>query len=170
MGFPKGTKMNISPEGRKTRSKHGRQNLEAWKKEHPGECHTTHGAGNKRIRKRYTDARTKEGKRLESIIDGFISDCGGAEALDTRQEVLLGIIRTKLITILIISNFIDREISTDNLIKNGELIPILGGPRKGLLEYAESLKRDLETLYQGNQALKHSRVPSIKEIIEGSKK
>lgn len=169
MGKPEGTKINVSPEGRKIRSKNGRQNLVKWKQKNPGQCHTTHGVGNKTVRKRYTDLRTTEGKQLQAIVDGFVADCGGTEALDTRQQVMLGVIRTKLITILIISDYVDKQITEDKLIQDGELIPILGGRRKGFLEYAESLKKDLETLYAGNRAIKPSRVPSIQEIIKESK-
>jgi hypothetical protein len=169
MGTRKAKKINISPEGRKIRSEHGHQNLVKWKQENPGQCHTTHGATNKTIRKRYTDLRTTEGKNLQAIIDGFTQDCGGPDALDTRQQVLLGGVRTKLITILIISDYIDKQITEDKLIVNGDLIPILAGPKKGLLEYTESLKKDLEALYQGNRAITPSRVPSIQEIIQGSK-
>jgi hypothetical protein len=135
----------------------------------PGQCHTSHGVSNKTVRKRYTDLRTTEGKQLQAIIEGFTADCGGPECLDSRQQVLLAIIRTKLITILIISDYVDRQISDDRLIVEGELIPILGGPRHGLLGFAESLKKDLDSLYQGNKAVTASRVPSIQDIIAGSK-
>jgi hypothetical protein len=162
----KGSKIKISAEGRKIRSKHGRENLTKWKEENPGQCNKKHGINNKLTRKRYTDRRSSEGKQLQAIIDGFIGDCGGPDALDTRQQVLLGIIRTKLITILIISDYVDKQITEDKLIVGGELIPILGGPKNGLLTFAESLKKDLETLYQGNRAVKSSRVPTIREIIE----
>jgi hypothetical protein len=102
-------------------------------------------------------------------MDGFTADCGGPAALDTRQQVLIGGIRTKLICLLIISDYIDRQIVNDKLIVGGDLIPVLAGPKKGLIEYTESLKRDLETLYQGNKAISPNRIPSIAEIIKGSK-
>jgi hypothetical protein len=168
-GFKRSYK--VSKEGRKTRSESGRRNLEEWKKEHPGESNMQHGVTSKTRRKRYTDLRTREGQQLQAIMQGFIEDCGGEAALDQRQRVLLSIIQTKMITILLISDYVDGCIDkTGGLIDaNGELLSILGKKQGSFLTYTESLMRDLDNLYRGNQALKNTRIPTIEELVKKGK-
>lgn len=102
----------------------------------------THGAYSKEVIARYSDLRTKEGRRLEDVIQGLISDLGGAANVTAAQNIILGNIKAKLIVIFQISDYADRQ----NIIldeKKGTIIPCLG---RNFLAYSEALRRDLESL------------------------
>ena len=116
-----------------------------------------HGAYSSRIRRRYTDGRTREGKQLQAVMDSLVDDLGGQENLTAAQRVLLSTIESKLIVVLQIGKFIDKQ---DEIIKNGELLPVLG---KNYLAYLNSLRLALDQLYKGHSA--KSKVPTIEEYL-----
>lgn len=127
------------------KGKAGKKNLKKWRDENPEEAKTSslkHGAYSSQVRQRYTDERTAEGKRLATVITGLINDLGGADSISAAQSLLLDSVRSKLIVLFQISNYVDRQenIFTDQ----GGLIPCLS---KNYTTYAESLRRDLEVLY-----------------------
>ena len=118
----------------------GAANLAKWvaKGHAPGAL--KHGAFSRHIRKRYSDKRTREGKQLQAIIQNIIDDIG--PDLSAGQYILLDRVREKLIVLMQIGKFVDRQPSVVN--EKGELLPCLG---RNYTTYAESLRRDLEALY-----------------------
>lgn len=83
----------------------------------------THGAHSLTIRQRYSDLRTTEGQQLKAILDGLVDDLGGQGAISNAQRLCLENMRTKLIVLLQIGKFVDRQESIINT--SGELIPCL---------------------------------------------
>ena len=122
--------------------KAGEKNLKKWLDKHPERGAVKHGAYSSTVRKRYSDKRTSEGKQLAGIINGLIGDLGGNTNITSAQRLLLENIRSKLIVVMQISKYADRQISLIN--SDGELLPVLG---KNFTAYSESLRRDLESLF-----------------------
>lgn len=100
-----------------------------------------HGAYAVQVRQRYSDARTTEGKQLAAVMDGLVSDLGGAGSLSAAQRLLLDNIRAKLIVLFQIGKFVDAQ---DRVVDTkGELLPCLS---KSYLAFCESVRRDLEAI------------------------
>jgi hypothetical protein len=124
-----------------------------------------HGAFSSHIRKRYSDKRTREGRQLESVIQGLIADLGGADNLSAAQLLLLDSLRSKIIVIFQISGFVDRQASI--VTEKGELLPCLG---RNFTSYCESVRRDLEALFAvGRRPARVSYEKALK-AIEGGKR
>ena len=119
---------------------------------------TRHGAYSRHVRKRFTDGRTREGRQLRAVIDALIDDLGGHDNLNAGQRLLLDTIQSKLIVILQVSRYVDRQ---KEIIKGGELIPVLG---KNYLAYLNSLRLTLADLYK-DYGKNKTKVPTIQEII-----
>jgi len=124
---------------------------------------STHGVWCKHFRKRYTDARTREGKQLKAVMDSLVEDLGGQENLNAAQRLLLDTIQSKLIVVLQIGKYVDQQ---QEIIKDGELLPVLG---KSYLAYLNSLRLTLGELYKIDTRGK-GKVPSIEEIIQNGSK
>jgi hypothetical protein len=92
-----------------------------------------------RIRQKYSDKRTSEGRQLHTIMEGLKADHGGPEGLSAGQLLILENIRSKLIVLLQIGKYADRQISLIN--ERGELLPCLGRNYTG---FSEALRRDLK--------------------------
>jgi hypothetical protein len=107
----------------------------------PVDGRTKHGAFSKRMRRRYTDRRTKEGRHLQRVLDRLIEDIG--PDLSAGQYLILDRIREKLIVLMQIGAYVDKQKSV--ITHKGALLPCLG---KNYTTYAESLRRDLEALYK----------------------
>jgi hypothetical protein len=122
----------------------------------------THGAYCQHFAKRYSDARTAEGKRLKAVMDSLVEDLGGHENLNAGQRLLLDTIQSKLIVILQVGKYVDEQ---PEIIKGGELIPVLG---KNYLAYLNSLRLALDQLYKDHTKGKN-KVPSIQEIVAEEK-
>ncbi len=122
----------------------------------------THGAHCQHFRKRYTDARTREGKQLKAAMDALVDDLGGQTNLNAGQRLLLDTIQNKLIVILQIGKYVDQQAE---IIKDGQLIPVLGA---SYLAYLNSLRLSLDQVYKVGSGSK-SRVPTIQQIIQESK-
>ena len=142
----------------------GAANLAKWvaKGHAPGAL--KHGAFSRHIRKRYSDKRTREGRQLQAIINNLILDLG--PDLSASQCLLLDRIREKLIVLMQIGKYVDHQPSIIN--DKGELLPCLG---RNYTTYAESLRRDLEALY--NTAKKPKRISYEKAMVslaEGTSK
>jgi len=101
-----------------------------------------HGITSKHVRKRYMDKRTREYKRLETIMQEMVCDLGGHENLSSFQRLLLDNIRSKLIIIMQISKYCDDQLSIIG--PDGNLLPAL---RREFNTYSESLRRDIEALH-----------------------
>ena len=107
-----------------------------------GFCQTEHGAYSREVQLRYIDLRTREGQQLKSIIEDLEADLGGNDKLNGAQRVILGNIRGKLIFLLQVGKYVDEQASV--LDSKGEALPCLRGL---YLQYQDSMRRDLETLY-----------------------
>jgi hypothetical protein len=102
----------------------------------------SHGAFSGNIRARYSDERTQEGKLLKSMMDNLRADLGGDSEILAGQELLLGSVRAKVIVLLQISAFADRQVDVIN--ESGELLSCLGNH---YLAYSNALRLDLQALY-----------------------
>lgn len=136
MAYKKGHKST------KAEAEAGAANLQKWKQENPAGGAVTHGAFSKNVRARYGDGRTQEAKRLNTVIKNLIDDLGGAKNISAPQSLLLDNIRSKLIVLFQISQYVDNQETIIN--KDGDLVSCLG---KNFTTYSESLRRDLEALY-----------------------
>lgn len=108
-----------------------------------GKCNITHGAFSGNIRDRYSDLRTVEGQQLKAIMDEIVNDLGGPSELMGGQELLLSSIRSKVIIVLQIGRFVDRQM--DVIDPDGHLLGCLG---THYLAYSNALRLDLLALYQ----------------------
>lgn len=96
------------------------------------------------------------------ILKGLVDDLGGNDMVSSAQRLILDNIRAKIIVILQISKFVDRQSSIIN--EAGELLPCLGRNYTG---YSEALRRDLECLMaMANR--KPSRLPTIDDLIKAN--
>jgi len=122
-----------------------------------------HGAWSKHIRKRYTDKRTREGKRLQAITKGIVDDFGGESKITNAQRLILAGIQTKLIVLMQIGAFVDKQ---DSILEvDGSVIPAL---RQNFTTFSESLRRDLETLFHlANK--KPTETPNLNDYIKAKK-
>lgn len=114
-----------------------------------------HGAYSKHVRRRYTDKRTTEGKQLAAIIKALVDDCG--PDLTAAQCLILDRIREKLIVLMQIGRYVDRQPSVLN--EKGELLSALG---KNYLAFSNALRLDLQVLYDGKQK---NKTPTYQEIV-----
>lgn len=122
-----------------------------------------HGASSSRLRRRYMDRRTREGKQLEAAMDSLIQDLGGQDNLSAGQRLLLDTIQSKLIVILQISKYVDQE---ENIIQKGELIPVLG---KNYLAYLNALRLSLAELYKNHKGKQAMSYEKALKAIQGGK-
>lgn len=115
-----------------------------------------HGAYSRHVRKRYSDRRTTEGKRLAAIMNALVEECGPDPTV--AQYLILDRVREKLIVLMQIGQYVDRQPCV--ITKEGSLLPCLG---KGYTTYAESLRRDLEAL---QKMAKKGSGKTLQEILE----
>jgi len=113
--------------------------LKKWHSEHPEGSRCTHGAKSVHVRRLYSDGRTREGKQLRGIIRDLEADLG---ELSAGQRLLLDSVRSRLIVLLQISKYADKQVSL--ISPAGELLPVLA---KSYGSYAEGLRKDVEWLY-----------------------
>ena len=118
-----------------------------------------HAAYSRQIRRRYSDKRTREGKRLAAILDELRQEVG--PDLSAGQSVILDRIREKLIVLIQIGAYVDKQQSV--ITHEGALLPCLG---KGYTTYAESLRRDIEALYSTPNK-RQKQIPTIRDLVEG---
>jgi len=138
----------------------GAKNLQNWLAENPSRGNLKHGAYSHSIRHRYGDKRYREGRQLDLIMKGLRKDFGDNGGIPMAAEILLDSIKSKIVVILQIGKYVDRQIELIDQ-KTGELLPCLG---RNFTSYTESLRRDLEAL-TAMTSKKPSRVPSIQDII-----
>ena len=101
-----------------------------------------HGAYSERMRQRYSDERTAEGRQLKATMDALVNDLGGNENLTSDQRINLDSVRSLLIVLRRIGEFVDRQ---ESIIKDGQLLPVLG---KNYLGYLNSLRLTLDQLFK----------------------
>jgi len=151
----------------KKQAKAGAKNLSRWQKEEGhGQQRRTHGVYSSTARKKFSDLRTTEGKMLQTVMDGIVSDLGGAEHINSAQQIIIAGLRSKLMIIYRISDYMDEQ---ENIIdgKSGDLLPVLAG---SFLRYTESARRDLESVFALNRNHLRRDVPRLEEIIRESRK
>jgi len=102
----------------------------------------THGLTSVRKQRKFSDARTREGKRLKELLASLVSHLGGAEAVTPVQRIHLEAnIRSKLIVLMCISEYLE---NLETLIDgNGELIAVLS---KNYVAYSNGLRNDFIAL------------------------
>lgn len=100
---------------------------------------------------------------MARTMKALVQDLGGDDQITAAQRLLLDSIRAKLVVILQISKFVDRQPSI--IASDGSLLPCLG---RGFTTYSEALRRDLEALI--GMGRKPSRLPTIDELIAGGEK
>jgi hypothetical protein len=121
----------------------GKENLRRWKEENPEAAvaaNFKHGAYSNIVRKKYNDARTREGKALKTQIDGLVADL---EPLTPAQKFIIGRVAEKLIVLWQLSQFIETQ-GEKIIDERGSAIPCLSTN----LRYTASLLRDLDLLYK----------------------
>lgn len=119
----------------------------------------THGAFSVQVRQRYSDRRTTEGRELAGIMRGIIEDLGGQEALTSSQRLILDGMKSKLIVILQIGKYADKQIE---LIDNdGNVLPCL---KQTLTHYQSELRRDLELIH--GLSRKDKRQPGYRAALK----
>lgn len=97
---------------------------------------------------------------MGQVMDSLVEDLGGPAQISAGQQILLGNIRSRLITLWQIGEFADRQESV--ISEGGQLLPCLG---KNYTSFAEGLRRDLESLY--SLASKNpKRAPSIRDVLK----
>lgn len=136
----------------------GAANLQRYRDAHPEPPALRHGFYSQQIRRRYSDLRTTEGRELAAIMRSMVEDLGGEPS--AAQSVLLGSIRAKLVILLQVSKYVDRQEGV--LTKDGGLLPVL---RNGFGHYSEALRRDLLALAELG-ARRPSRVPSLDDYLK----
>lgn len=122
------------------RGRNGTEALKKWHAEHPEGSRITHGLKSRHLRKKYSDARTVQGRALRDAVDALVTDLGGD--LGAGQLLIIPRVREKLITLSCIGEWIDKQPSV--LTDAGELLPAL---KNSYLGYSESLRKDVEWLY-----------------------
>jgi len=91
-------------------------------------------------------------------MDGLIADLGDHENLTAGQRLLLDTIQSKLIVILQISKYVNRQPSIID--QSGQLLPVLG---KSYLSYLNSLRLALAELYKMSND--RGKAPDLEEYI-----
>lgn len=125
----------------------GTPNYAAYLAVHPERGNFKHGGASVNFRKRFSDRRTNEGKRLAMIIKAIVDDLGGPKELSAPQRVLVDVsIRPKLITMLSIGQYIDKQ--TSIISEDGTLLKCLS---QNYLAFSNSLRLDLVTLVRSSQ-------------------
>lgn len=124
-----------------------------------------HGVFSTTKRKRFSDLRSQEGQWLKAITTQLIDDLGGAESLNAAEQIILSTVETKLITIHLIGEYIDKQMAVVDP-ETKELLPVL---QRSFLSYSESVRRDLEYLYGSKFGKKSKKVPTIADLMDKTK-
>lgn len=102
----------------------------------------SHGAFSAHVRKRFSDGRSSDGRRLNAVIRGIVQDLGGEENISASQRLILDGLKSKLVVILQISSYVDKQLSLVDT--TGNVIPCL---KQTLISYQAEMRRDLELLH-----------------------
>jgi hypothetical protein len=139
----------------------GTANLQRWRAAHPEGGALRHGAYSQQVRQRYSDARTTEGRALRAVMDELRKDLG---TVSVGQSLILGRVREKLIVLMQIGAYVDKQPSA--ITAKGELLPCLG---RGYTAFSEALRRDVELLYVMAKRTP-SKVPSLSEYLASKRR
>lgn len=118
----------------------------------------THHQGAEFVMNRYNDNRYPEAKALRAVLKGIVSDLGGS--LDTRQGILLNMIRSKIVVIMQINKYLETvETMIDN--EKGSAKPVID---RTFPVYSKEISRLLKELYEG--AKKKPKGKTYEELVE----
>jgi hypothetical protein len=123
-----------------------------------------HGANSTTVAQRFDDKRTGQGRALHEAITSLVGHFGGPEQVTPPMQILIdSAVRPKLIILLTISRWVNRQAEDGIVDKNGDVPNVLG---KHYLAYTNSLRRDLESLSNmAKDAGSNIKPPSIDDII-----
>ena len=127
------------PESRDRRAEAGKRNLLAWKAEHPGESALKHGARSRRVMRKWTDLRCRQGRELAAILAEIEDDLG---PLSPGQKVILRNVGAKLAIVKQIASWAERQPS---VVADGKLLPILA---ENFVTYTGAIERGIRALYE----------------------
>ena len=156
-----------SAESKERSAAAGRANLARYHEEtgNARQQNLKHGVFSTTQQKRFSDLRSQEGKWLKAVTTQLVDDLGGAESLNAAEQIILSTVETKLITIHLIGEYIDKQMAVVDS-ETKELLPVL---QRSFLSYSESICRDLEHLYGNKFGKKPKRVPTIADLIDKTK-
>ena len=151
----------MSDEGKARSTAAGAKNLADWRKRNPEGGGVRHGAYSRHIKKRYTDARTTEGRELRATMDALRADLGGISA---GQSIILSRVREKIIVLNRMGGYLDKLPVV--ITNKGELLGFL---RSGYVTFSEALRRDIELLYALAGRKLPGRVPDLAGYLNGKR-
>jgi len=140
--------------------KSGARNLAKYTRAHGHTAPLKHGVYSVSVRRKFRDKRTNEGKQLSGAMTSVLDGLGGPENLDAAQQLILSGLESKLIVVLTISNYLEKQ--TELIGQDGKLIHIL---RKDFLNYSKAIKDDLMSLYTLRDRGKPRNIPRLQDII-----
>ena len=111
---------------------------------------------------RRADGRRADSRRRKLVLSKLIEQLGGEDALTPAQVVLIGQVEVKLTTLDELKEHVKQRASL--LDADGQLAPSL---RRSYLAFANSLRRDLETLHNLRGAKK--KTPSLQDYLIGKR-
>ena len=129
----------VSEEGRARRAEAGRENLKKYWSENPSGPSLRHGAKSRRVMRKWTDLRCREGKELARILAEIEDDLG---PLSPGQRVILRNVGAKLAVVKQIASWAERQPS---VVVDGRLLPILG---ENFVTYTGAIERGIRALYE----------------------
>jgi hypothetical protein len=95
-------------------------------------------------------------------MDAITADLGGPDGLTGAQGLLLATIRSKMIVLLQVSDWIDKQIElVDN---KGNVPPVLNYT---FIRYSDTLRRDLEVLLVLARNRSAGEPPTLEAILRG---
>ena len=123
-----------------------------------------YGVYSSSARKRFNDKRTREGRALVKVLDSLIQDLGGEKAITTAQRLILSSIRSKLVVILLISNWL--SLGNEIISKEGKMPEAIDKLRL----FTESLNKDLKRLYEIKKDMPERKFDLAEEIRKGQER
>ena len=138
------------------------RNLKKFWEDNPTGPNLQHGAKSAIVRKRYSDRRTSEGRALASVMDQIVVDLGGAKEITAAMRIILGNVRSKLIILWQLSDYLDRQVSLVRE-EDQEALPCL----KMYMSASESLRRDLDKLTEMARK-KPANAPDLRSYLEAN--
>ena len=129
----------VSEEGRARRAEAGRENLKKYWSENPSGPSLRHGAKSRRVMRKWTDLRCREGRELARILAEIEDDLG---PLSPGQKGILQNVGARLAIVKQIASGAERQPS---VVVDGKLLPILG---ENFVTYTGAIERGIRALYE----------------------
>lgn len=126
------------PEAKRRQAEAGTENLRQYWRDNPSGPQLKHGARSRRVMRKWTDLRCREGKELAAILAEIEDDLG---PLSAGQKVILRNIGAKLAIVKQIASWAERQPS---VVVEGRLLPILG---ENFVTYTGAIERGIRAVY-----------------------